>query len=207
MFIQGPAGQIEAKLIEKSPRQFAVICHPHPLYGGTMNNKVVTTVEKALSQQNVTTIRFNFRGIGKSDGQYGHAQGEIEDALAVILWMKGRYPQAKMLLAGFSFGSYIALKAAAQLSADYLITIAPPVARFDYTQTAFPDKPWLIIQGDNDEVVAAEEVYAWANNLPPSVTLMRMAEASHFFHGRLLELQQSISRWYLDSNVIENDSQ
>lgn len=193
--IPGPAGNLEtviehpAKPIENT---VAIICHPHPLHGGTMTNKVVTTLVRACQQLGVIAIRFNFRGVGQSEGQYDNAIGEQEDLKAVIAWAKKKYPDCKLWLAGFSFGSYIAAKEASEIPVEQLITIAPPINRFDIRSLPSLNCPWLIAQGDLDEVFPAQEVFDWLETRSENFQLIRMPDAGHYFHGKLIELRDSI---------------
>ena len=192
--IPGPAGGLEA--LCGCPREpagvTAVICHPHPLYGGTMNNKVVYTVARALEDLGLHTVRFNFRGVGASTGVFDTGRGETEDLLAVLRWAAGRRPGERFWLAGFSFGSYVAARAVSRWTTEQLISIAPPVARFDFSEFPRPDCPWLVVQGDADEVVDPGAVFSWLGGLEPAPTVIRMAGAGHFFHGRLIELRERL---------------
>lgn len=184
-----------------------VVCHPHPLYHGTMHNKVVTTIVKALNQMGIATVHFNFRGVGNSEGEFAHTIGETEDCLAVVQWVLTQWPEVELWLAGFSFGSYIAAKAASWLTADnqltstnqvnlaQLISIAPPVQHNDFTAIEVRC-PWLIIQADDDEVVAAEQVYNWYDGLTVNKSLIRFAKAGHFFHGQLNNLMENMQAHY-----------
>ena len=192
--ISGPVGQLE---LQTTPDQgaecVAVICHPNPTQQGTMNNKVVTTLAKAFQQQGCATVRFNFRGVGASDGAFAHTVGEQEDLKAVLAWVEQVLPASRVVLAGFSFGSYIAAAVAAQWSSDklmQLVSIAPPVNMYDFDCLSKLACPWLVVQGDQDEIVPADKVVAWANR--HTVSLEIMAGAGHFFHGRLIELRELI---------------
>jgi uncharacterized protein len=193
--LAGKAGQLEALLEEPAdgtPRRFGVVCHPHPLHGGTMHNKVVHTVARALQELGTPTLRFNYRGVGTSEGSYDEGRGETADALSVIEWGRTHYPHATLVLAGFSFGAMVALRAAAVAAPAQLITVAPAVTRADYAQIARPDCPWLLIQGDADDVVDPAAVSAWAQRLNPPPVLKVLAGAGHFFHGRLHELRDAV---------------
>lgn len=169
-----------------------VICHPHPLFGGTMQNKVVHTLAKTFVELGMATVRFNFRGVGKSAGEYDQGIGETDDALAMIKWLQTQLPQAKILLAGFSFGSYVAARAANVFPAEYLITIAPAVEHFDFTPLQNIHCPWLVVQGEQDEIVPPELVYQWAASRHPSPKVIRLPEVTHFFHGHLLTLRDIV---------------
>jgi alpha/beta superfamily hydrolase len=171
---------------------FGVVCHPHPLGGGTLDNKVVHTVARVMQELGLPTLRFNFRGVGASAGKFDDGVGETDDALAVIDWGRERWPQAALWLAGFSFGAYVALRASERRHARRLITIAPPVQRFQFAALHAPDCPWLIVQGDEDEIVACEAVVSWAKSLSPLPQVAILRGASHFFHGRLQDLKDTI---------------
>jgi hypothetical protein len=196
--LQGPVGAIEVASEPAHPKShakscgMAVICHPHPLHGGTMHNKVVTIIERSLRELGFDTVRFNFRGIGKSAGEFDEGEGESEDLAAVVQWARAVRPGADLWLAGFSFGSYVALRNAKPLDADALITVAPPVGRWGFDSIDLPDCPWLVVQGEEDEVVDPELVFSWVEGLSVSPQLVRMPETSHFFHRRLMDLRGAI---------------
>lgn len=195
LLIPGLAGEIEVLLSPAPPiskKNLAVICHPHPLYGGTMHNKVVTTLSKTFQQLNMQTIRFNFRGVGGSSGAYGEGDGEQDDLLAVLAWLKLEAPEAKVWLAGFSFGAYIAIRTAAEMSFEGLVTIAPPVNHFKLDNLPEINCPWIVVQGGKDDVVPAAEVLAWLDKLKTKPTLIEFPEAGHFFHGGLTALRESL---------------
>jgi uncharacterized protein len=171
---------------------YAVICHPHPLYGGTMDNKVVTTVARALHEVGIPTLRFNFRGVGASEGAYDQANGETDDASAAAGFGAARWPGKHLVVAGFSFGGYVALRLALRQTTARLITVAPAIQHFDVKGLSVPDCPWLIVQGDVDELVEPQAVLAWAGQLRPAPTVEVMPGVGHFFHGRLRELQSLV---------------
>jgi alpha/beta superfamily hydrolase len=170
----------------------AVIGHPHPPDGGTMNNKVVTTIARALAESGIASVRFNFRGVGASEGEYDQGRGETLDYLAVAQWLQAQRPNDALWLAGFSFGSWVALRAARQLPVQQMIAIAPPVGFRDFTGVPPPPCPWLVVQGEADDVVDAAKVFAWAEAAENPPTLVRMGDAGHFFHGRLVDLRGAI---------------
>jgi hypothetical protein len=194
--VAGPAGQIEALLetpaAATAPDAFGVVCHPHPLFGGAMTNKVVHTVARSWQELGVPTLRFNFRGVGASEGQYDEGRGETEDALAVIAFGSRRWSGAMLWLAGFSFGAYVALRAAAIAGPALLVSIAPPVGRWDFTSLRTPACPWLIVQGDRDDLVDAAAVQFWARAQRPEPRLAILNGAEHFFHGRLHDLRDVV---------------
>lgn len=198
--IAGPAGALEA-LVE-APTDFAgsdcaVICHPHPLHGGTMANKVVHTTARALQECALATVRFNFRGVGASAGVFDDGRGETEDALAVVDFALARWPGAAVTVAGFSFGAFVAFEVAAQRPLRQLYLIAPPVRRFDFQRHPAPRIPWTVIQGDRDELVDHAVVLAWVRTVEPPPVVVLLAGAEHFFHGRLNDLRAA-----LQSNLV-----
>jgi uncharacterized protein len=196
VMIEGPSGPIEA--IVEDPGlpadAMAVICHPHPQQGGTMNNKVVHTLARACNECGVPSVRFNYRGVGNSAGHYDEGRGETDDALAVVNWARSRWPNAVLWLAGFSFGGGVALRAAVRTGTSKLITVAPAAMRTAAPAT-LPTCPWLLIQGDADEVIDTAMVIDWVNTLTVKPQVQVMTSAGHFFHGRLIELRELVTQW------------
>lgn len=193
--IDGPAGKLEIIVATPTtePRNaWGVVCHPHPLYGGTMHNKVVTTLVKVFQDLGVTTVRFNFRGVGKSEGQFDQGRGELDDVLAVIDWMQHQSIKNEIWVAGFSFGAYIAAKIATRIPVNKLVTVAPPVQHFPMQSLPPITCPWVLVQGELDDVVPAEEVLAWAESRNPKPIIIRFPKAGHFFHGELSVLRTKI---------------
>ena len=195
LFVSGPCGDLEAiihKPTQENKQFIAVVCHPHPLYQGTMNNKVVTTLAKLWSDLGYYTVRFNFRGVGKSAGTYDEGLGEVDDALTIIQWLQQQFPNRQLILSGFSFGSFVAAQAALKVDVATLILIAPPVTNLRFSQLAEFSCPWIVVQGEQDEIVAVDEVIAWcqARQHPPQLILM--PKTTHFFHGRLTELREKL---------------
>jgi len=193
--LQGPVGELEVATSsykeDVSPRAITVvICHPHPLFGGTMNNKVVTTLMRAFRDLGLRVVRFNFRGVGKSAGAFAEGVGELDDVLSVVDWVKKVNPQDEIWLAGFSFGAAMSARAATRVAVSQLVSIAPPVPRFGLLNLPPVTCPWLIVQGEDDDVVIPQDVYNWVEGLNPKPQLVRVREAGHFFHGKLLELRQ-----------------
>ncbi len=192
--IDGPAGRLEA--IVEDPRlpaeRYAVLCHPHPLHGGTMDNKVVVTLARAFRETGIPALRFNFRGVGSSAGTYDDGNGETADADAVASYGALRWPGRQLLLAGFSFGAYVALRLALERGASRLITVAPPVDRMEFSALGTPNCPWLVVQGDSDEVVDPKRVFAWVKNCNPQPKLVVMPGVGHFFHGHLPLLREVV---------------
>jgi len=204
LFIAGPAGRLEAILelsAEHSPLGSVVVCHPHPQHGGTMHNKVAHTLARAFVQLGYAALRFNFRGIENSEGEYDEGMGELDDALAAISWMRARDPGARLWLAGFSFGAAIAVDAAVDTAVDGLVSVAPAITRYASGPLAQPECPWLIVQGDQDELVDVEKTVEWVNGLLPGPELLIISGAEHFFHGRLVELREAIAEFVVESQA------
>jgi alpha/beta superfamily hydrolase len=166
-----------------------VLCHPHPLHGGTLDNKVVQTLARAFVGLGYTAVRFNFRGIGKSEGAWDEGRGEVEDALAVIA--AHRLPGQALVVAGFSFGGYVASQAAASLPAEHgaerLVLVAPAVTNF--TMAAVPADT-LVVHGEADDVVPLAACFDWAR--PQALPVTVLPGAGHFFHGALPVLKQIV---------------
>ncbi len=181
---------------------FAVVCHPHPLFGGTLDNKVVYTVARAFEQLGAPAIRFNFRGVAASAGSYDEGRGESEDALAIIRFGRQRWPGVPLWLAGFSFGGAVAARIAAAAKPERLVLVAPGITRleradFEAARAAQPECPWLIVQGDADDVVPPAAVLEWAAGRQPlagvpAPTVSVLPGAGHFFHGRINELREAV---------------
>ena len=196
--LQGRAGVLEA-LIEApatadsaAAGAFGVVCHPHPLYGGTMDNKVVWALARTFQQLGAPTIRFNFRGVGASPGSHDSGRGETDDALAVIAYGRQRWPGAALWLAGFSFGGVVAIRAAGSANPARFVAVAPGINKTDVRDAAPPGCPWLIVQGDADDVVPPQPVIEWAQSLSPQPELAVLHGAGHFFHGRINELRDVV---------------
>lgn len=200
--LAGPVGAIEAMLTEpagdSAPTAIAVVCHPHPLHDGTMNNKVVHTLARSFVKQGIPAIRFNFRGVGGSAGVYDAGEGEVDDALAVADHLRERFGDRPLWLAGFSFGSFVALRAATRTPCAGLVMIAPPVQRFPFDQ-ALPDCPILVVQGDADEVVDFADVQAWALAAKPAPRFEPLSGVGHFFHGHLTDLRKIVEGFLADA--------
>ena len=192
--IAGPAGalQILEEVPAEIPAAVAVICHPHPLHGGSLNNKVVHQLAKTFTELGAASIRFNFRGIGESEGEYDEGRGELQDLLAVAAWAQARWPEVPLWLGGFSFGGFIALQAAQKLAPQRLVSVAPAVNYFTDRALDLSGFSWLLIQGDADDIVPTELVTGWTGSLEFQPQLVLLKGAGHFFHGRLNELKQAI---------------
>ena len=196
--LPGPAGLLEVAVdlpgdeVARVP-VVAIVCHPLPTEGGTMHNKVVTMAARALRELGVATVRFNFRGTGASEGGFDAGDGERSDLRAVAEWVRATRPGDQLWLAGFSFGAYVSLAMAAELQPALLISIAPPAGRgWDLDAITPPTMPWLVIQGDADEIVDPQAVYHWLESLKAEPELVRMPDTSHFFHRKLIDLRGAI---------------
>lgn len=196
--LPGPAGSLEGLLQEHrehDPAWTAVLCHPHPLHGGTLHNKVVHRMASVLHGLGGAVLRFNFRGVGRSEAHFDQGVGELEDARAALGWMRGRHPGAPSWLGGFSFGSWVAARlAASDPGVERLILIAPPVATADFSPLRRARVPKLVIQGTADQVcvpAALEREFAgWAD----PKTLLEVEGATHFFDRRLAALGEALRR-------------
>ena len=199
--ISGPVGSLEVAVTvpaELKVPVVTVICPPDPVAGGTMSNKVVTTVARTCRQLGMMAVRFNYRGVGLSTGVFDHGIGESDDLRAVLDWVQKEQPEARLWLVGFSFGAYVAQRVACFYPLEWLVSIAPAVSLRPFDQLSPPHCPWLIIQGERDEIVAFEAVRQWASTQPAE--LIVLPEAGHFFHGQLLALQAALKTHLMPSN-------
>ena len=189
--IDGPAGQIEVVITDpgEGRRGYAIVAHPHSLHGGTLDNKVVQTLAKAFHSLGYAAVRFNFRGVGKSDGVFDDGGGELDDLLEVERFANSRFGDVEKVLAGFSFGSFVAATAAEQLDPRYLVLVGPAVGRFPLGAVR---KDTLVIHGEQDDIVALGDVLDWAR--PQQIPVIVFPGTGHFFHGVLIDLQNLITR-------------
>lgn len=191
--LRGPAGALECAVDVPDPADeqlgTIVLCHPHPQHGGTMHNKVVTIMERSMRELGLHTVRFNFRGVGLSEGQFDDGYGETDDLFCVVEWVRRSRPQDELWLGGFSFGAYVTLRCAQNVQLGQLISIAPPVERYGFSELQHPGCPWLVVQGDEDDVVSFDAVQLWVDSLEPRPDFIVMARAGHFFHRRLMDLR------------------
>lgn len=203
-FLEGPVGQLEVMTTvpkNDASKGIAVICHPHPLYEGTMHNKVVHTLAKAFDNKGLKTVRFNFRGVGKSEGSFGDAVGETGDLMAVVEWVKQVIPDTRLWLAGFSFGSYVAARGAQTLNPVQLITVAPAVTRYSFDDLKTMKMPWLIVQGTEDEVIDPKSVQTWAKALKSKqdkVEYCELDDTGHYFHSKLIDLRTLVENHFVE---------
>lgn len=192
---EGPAGTLEGALMvpPADVRGLCVVCHPHPLYGGTMDNKVVYTLAAAAVAQGFAALRFNFRGVRGSAGRHDAGQGEVEDTLEAVAWLQAYSGARPLLLAGFSFGAQMALRAAQTTQPCGLITVGTPATgRLDAEDPPSPACPWLAIHGRDDDVVDYAQTLSWLQTTHPHARLETIAGTGHFFHGHLGELRARV---------------
>lgn len=189
--IDGPAGALEivCNAPSSARRGIALVAHPHPLQGGTLDNKVAQTLARTFHSLDYVAVRFNFRGAGASQGVHDEGVGETEDALAALAWARSRYgDRLPVALAGFSFGSYVQTRVAGRIDAERLVLVGPAVMRFGGA-TVPPDT--IVVHGEEDEVVPLAAVLDWAR--PQALPVVVFPGCSHFFHGRLTQLRDTVA--------------
>jgi alpha/beta superfamily hydrolase len=198
VFIDGPMGPLEALYLDlDEAKGIALICHPNPVQGGTMLNKVISTLQRTARDAGLITLRFNYRGVGASAGSSDMGEGEVDDAQAAARWLRDKHPDLPMTLFGFSFGGFVAATLGGRLEAEgetlkHVFMVAPAVMRIASVE-ALPQKGTLtIIQPETDEVVDPQLVYDWSDTLQRPHELLKVAECGHFFHGKLTDLKDLI---------------
>lgn len=198
VFIDGPVGQLEALYLDQpDARGLALICHPNPVQGGTMLNKVVSTLQRTARDAGLITLRFNYRAVGASAGSHDMSTGEVDDAQAAAQWLRARHPDLPMTLFGFSFGGFVAASLGGRLEAKgetlaHLFMIAPAVMRLGDQDQLPRNCPLTLIQPETDEVIDPQLVYEWSAALDRPHELLKVAECGHFFHGKLTDLKDLI---------------
>lgn len=199
LFLDGPAGKLEALLWtvdHATPSRVALVCHPHPLYGGTMHNKVVYRAAKTLHELGMPVLRFNFRGAGLSEGTHDHGRGERGDVTAALDFLAAEFPSAPIVAGGFSFGSVVGLRVAcADARIERVFGLGLPVNQTDMTWLRECRKPKLFIQGGRDEHGSAEKVEALFATLAEPKRLVVVPEADHFFLNKLEQVDSALRRW------------
>jgi alpha/beta superfamily hydrolase len=192
--IEGPAGTIEAVLDvpAAAPQGVALVCHPHPLQGGTLDNKVAQTLARTFAKLGYAAARFNFRGVGNSAGTFAEGIGETDDALAVLAHVRGRFGDGlPVALAGFSFGSFVQTRVAERVHAEGLVLVGPAVNRFRMQRV---QANAIVVHGEEDDVVPLADVFAWAR--PQQLPVVVFPGCGHFFHGRLPQLASVVTAMY-----------
>ena len=193
--IEGPDGRIEAHAYDpgRKKRGIALVAHPHPLYGGTMENKVVQTLAKSFFELGYLAVRFNFRGVGKSAGSYDEGRGETEDALALLDFLKKREGDLPIALSGFSFGGYVQARVAKFADPERIALVAPAVGKYDMPEVK---QGTLLIHGEEDDVIPLSRLFEWAR--PQGHAVVVLPGAGHFFHGRLTQIRQIVTDTFRD---------
>jgi alpha/beta superfamily hydrolase len=188
--IDTPGGRMETVIDDpgESRKGLLLIAHPHPLQGGSMENKVVHTIARVATDHGYVAVRPNFRGVGMSEGEYDRGIGETRDMLAIIEFVSKNYPGLPWCLAGFSFGAYVQHRVAQHIETNCVLLVAPAVNLYDFEP---PAPGTSIVHGDLDEVVPLPEVTAWASQHDVPITIIPGSD--HFFHGKLAELKQAVT--------------
>ena len=194
--LAGPAGAIEC-VIAMPPgraRGIAVACHPHPLRGGALSNKVAYTLASIALKHGLVSARFNFRGVGRSQGEHDHGRGETQDCLAVVDWLRARLPGTPLLLSGFSFGAFVTLAAAQHARPAALVSVGLPFGRYfdDAPNPPHPGCPWIALHSRDDDVVDYGETAVILAAYAPPPERVTFDGAGHFFHGRLQDIQDAV---------------
>jgi uncharacterized protein len=195
-FFEGPAGSIEAILKEPDGpvTRAAIVCHPHPLFGGTMHNKVVFRIARAFQDSEFAVLRFNFRGTGRSEGTHDEGVGEEDDLRAAIQFIEEKYPDAEIWLAGFSFGSMVMLHSAAcDDRVRAFVAVGVPASKYDFTEIPRCGKPKLFVQGALDQFGSPDDLKTLFDALDEPKQLKIVEGADHFFEGHLTELVDAVS--------------
>jgi len=197
-FIAGPAGRLEALLEEpddQEPRLVALVCHPHPLYGGTMHNKVVYRMARGLRRAGAVALRFNFRGVSASEGGHGHLEGEVEDARAALGWLRERYPALPFALAGFSFGSRVITRLGCSLDgASFLMAVGFPTQQWPTEYLESCTAPKIFIQSTHDQYGPRADLEARYQCFAEPKHLIWIEASDHFFADGLEELEEAVTR-------------
>jgi len=204
LFLEGPAGRLEAILWKpvdaKRPPLAALVCHPHPLFGGTMHNKVVYNTAKSLDALGLPVLRFNFRGAGLSAGEHDRGHGEKDDVRTALNFLGSEFPATPLLLAGFSFGAWVGLRVGCEHPrVAYLIGLGIPVNSTDFSFLHQCAKSKLFVHGSNDEFGAIDKVKALVPTIPGENHFVVVEGVDHFFSGKLEQLDAAITNWLSDS--------
>ncbi len=194
-YLAGPAGRLEALLEEPEegePRLAAVVCHPHPLHGGTMHNKVVHRVARGLRRAGAVVLRFNFRGVNLSEGDHDHGEGEVDDAAVALAWLRERYPEVPVVLAGFSFGARVVLRLSDREPVARVIAVGLPTRLSDGGEYRTSAVPRDFIQSTNDEYGPREKMQRFFDQASGPKTMTWVEAGDHFFSGALDALEEAV---------------
>ena len=198
LLIDGPVGHLEALYLDHpEAKGLALLCHPNPVQGGTMLNKVVSTLQRTARDAGLITLRFNYRGTGQSEGSHDMGTGEVDDALAAARWLRAKHPDLPITLLGFSFGGFVAASLGGRLEAQgetlkHVFMIAPAVMRLRDEDALAHQCALTVIQPETDEVIDPQLVYDWSEHLSRPHELLIVAECGHFFHGKLTDLKELV---------------
>lgn len=215
VFFNGPSGRIEGKYNESKDKRAktVVILHPHPQYGGTINNKVVYSMYKSFVQSGFTALRINFRGVGRSEGEFDNGIGELADAATALDWIQLNNPMTSgTWIAGFSFGAWIGMQLIMRRpEIENFVAVSPPVNKYDFSFLSPCPIPGGIIQGNQDSVVPEEAVVGFVEKISkqrqPKVQYHSIMGADHFFRGKLDKLEESVSDYILNKPIEKNEKQ
>jgi len=193
--IAGPSGDLEVSVLNPPgvPAGIAVVAHPHPLYGGTMENKIVQILARTFASQGLVAWRLNFRGVGASEGIYDDGRGELDDFRALVTHARRFHGDLPLTLAGFSFGGYVAAHVAGEYAPKRLVLVAPAVGRFPVSDVPAHT---LVIHGEQDDVVPLADALEWAR--PQKLPIVVIPGAGHFFHGDLIQIQRIVRAYRTD---------
>ncbi len=196
LFIKGAAGQLEARLQKTSTGKIGIICHPHPQYGGNMDNNVVHALKKGIVKAGYSSLRFNFRGVGKSDGTYGEGTGEADDLIAVIEFCK-KENYSQIVISGYSFGAWVIVKALKKIHSNHLlILVSPPIGIFDFGALSIRSGlECLVITGTDDYICPLCDLKEWLERLPCKKTLVEIHGSDHFYIGKEAEISRAVSNF------------
>lgn len=199
LIIRGPAGDLEALLVQpdgwEEQDPIAICCHPHPLHGGTMHNKVVYILAKSYHELGAASLRFNFRGVGRSQGKFDNGLGEQADVLAVAAWLQQHYPRAPLWLSGFSFGAVVSLMTHTRIQPVRLLLAAPALELYpEALQLQVQTQDWILVQGGQDELVSPSAINDWLRQQQNKPRLIWLEQAGHLFHGFLNQIQEQVIR-------------
>jgi hypothetical protein len=196
LMVPGPVGQLEASYNEPTGSRGAIVlCHPHPQYGGSMHDAVLDTIADVATRLAIAQLKFNFRGVGASAGDFDRGVGEVDDLLAVLAWLRREIRPASIRLAGYSFGSNVVWRAIDRAGdLEHILLVAPPVAMMDFPPRPSPATPTTLICGDDDAFVAPPDLVRWAAQAAPAATIETIAGADHFFGGAHAALGKAVER-------------